>query len=962
MLTERAEDGSRLLRHFAAIQRGASITLIVLGVVVITGWLLDLPAITMLHAGLSSTKFNTALGFILAGSALYGLGPTARARDWRRARWISIALMALGAVTLLQYPFGIDLGIDNFFFNHPFESIGHPGRMSGFTATSFLLIGVAIWMDAASGRHRDAGRSQFGVVVLFLIGLLGVLGFIYQAPKLLNFIPGFGTISLVASLGILLAAFALALVRPDGSVGGLLVSPRGAGQAARNMLFGQIGFLLLFIAANVALERAGELDKGEAAATRNLAIFSVLLISGWQALRRVDSTEMQLRGSLFEVEAARAGLEGAVAQRTVELAATSLRAEAARAQLESVMASTPALVAAVDRDLRFTVVNESYVAAIQKDQGVTLRPGMHYNEIYARSAEYREHGLAFWHRALAGERFTTVSMIPQQDGSDIIYERAFGPVTDVDGRIVGAVGLLQDITAQHDVAKALEKQRRLLDGIMTHGDAAIFVKDANHRYVIANPRYGRMLGRSPEEIIGRTDAELVNPVLAQLAVQADDIVLRERRPYQREVELDVPGEGHRHFLISKVPFPAEKDGEWHVCGMSLDITARKQAEQALQEAVEQQRITLDSAEVGLWDWDIDSGKLYLDRNWKSILGYNEEDLPATVDTWRKTIHPEDAQAVQKTLSAHLADSSVRYNVVYRARHKDGHWLWVTSRGAVTKRDEDGHPTRMTGIIGDVHKLKQAEAMIQERNHDLETLLHVTSHDLREPLRSIESFSKMTRERYAASLDDTGIDYLDRVIRAAGRMNGLIDDIMRLSKARRAKVTPEPVEAMALIDEVRGRLEQRLHDSGGQISVAPDLPDLVVDRSWATQALFNLVANALKFHAPGEAPAVTISGYDGDGQVGLIVADRGPGVDPEHRERIFELFQRAVGREVEGSGAGLAIVHQVAVRHGGRAWVQPREGGGSEFVITFGRRPATEMSPRAERAAEARPTLMKSLRD
>ena len=71
------------------------------------------------------------------------------------------------------------------------------------------------------------------------------------------------------------------------------------------------------------------------------------------------------------------------------------------------------------------------------------------------------------------------------------------------------------------------------------------------------------------------------------------------------------------------------------------------------------------------------------------------------------------------------------------------------------------------------------------------------------------------------------------------------------------------------------------------------------------------------------------------QVGIVVRDRGPGVPPEHAERIFQLFQRAVGREVEGTGAGLAIVRQVAERHGGRAWVRPREGGGAEFILTFG---------------------------
>jgi PAS domain S-box-containing protein len=932
-----AEAQQRLIRRFAKIQQGASLALILLGAIVIIGWIFDLHVITTLPAGLSTMKFNTALGFVLTGTALYGLGPSATGGDWKRAQWLALPLLLLATVTLLQYPLRADFGIDNLFYRHPFEPVGVPGRMSGFTAIAFLLIGAGLWVEVITGR-RGPGMTQVGSALLFLSGLLGVLGFIYRAPQLLNFIPGFGTISLHASLGILVAALAFALVRPDGAVGGLLVSPSGAGQAARN-LFLQIGGLLLFIAFNVSLEQVGWLDKGEAAATRNLAIFSVMLISGWKTLRRLDGTELKMRGSLLEVEAARANLEGAVALRTAELAAASLRAEASRAQLASVMASTPALVAAVDTEYRFTVVNDAYAAAILKDQGISPAPGMHYDEIYRRDGEYKETGRALWSRALSGERFSTISTIPQPDGSTLVYERDFGPIVDQAGRIVGAVGLLQDITAQRELEIALERQRRLLDGIMTHGDAAIFVKDANHRYVLVNPRYGRMLGRSVDELIGRNDSELLDAARAQLSHETDDFVLRERTPHQREVELEVPGEGTRHFLISKVPIPSDRDGEWLVCGMSLDITARKEAEAALEEAAHHLRITLDSAEVGLWDWDMPTGKLRLDRNWKLILGYGMHELPDSVDTWRATIHPDDAHGVQSQLNAHLASPERPYEVVYRARHKDGRWIWVSSCGAVAERDATGCPVRMTGVIADVHRLKEAENLIQERNRDLETLLHVTSHDLREPLRAIESFSRMTRERYAESLDQSGRDYLDRVIRAAGRMNGLIDDIMRLSKARRAKVTLEPVDTASLIDEVLGRLEQRIQETGGSIRVAGDLPPLVIDRSWVTQAVYNLVANGLKFSSPGVPPEITISGYHENGQAGLMVADRGPGVDEEHRERIFELFQRAVGRDIEGSGAGLAIVQQVAARHEGRAWVQPREGGGSEFVITFGHQPS-----------------------
>ena len=249
--------------------------------------------------------------------------------------------------------------------------------------------------------------------------------------------------------------------------------------------------------------------------------------------------------------------------------------------------------------------------------------------------------------------------------------------------------------------------------------------------------------------------------------------------------------------------------------------------------------------------------------------------------------------------------------------------------------------RITGVLGsarDISKIKWAEDEVSMVNRDLETLLHVTSHDLREPLRAIENFSRMVNDRYADQLDEKGQDFLRRVVLGSERMTELIDDITALARAQRMEPPTEEVEGELIVREALQRLESRIKETEAQVQVAKDLPRLRADKTWATEAVYNLVANALKFTREGVAPEVEIAPYQpAEGEpagVGIVVLDRGPGVEPEHAERIFELFQRAVGREVEGTGAGLAIVRQVARRHGGRAWHRPREGGGSEFIITF----------------------------
>ena len=260
-------------------------------------------------------------------------------------------------------------------------------------------------------------------------------------------------------------------------------------------------------------------------------------------------------------------------------------------------------------------------------------------------------------------------------------------------------------------------------------------------------------------------------------------------------------------------------------------------------------------------------------------------------------------------------------------------------------DADGNVNGTQLIFWDITDQVQAEehrAMAQEevelKNRDLTTLLYVISHDLKEPVRAIQSFSMLIKERAAESLDERSSDFLERVIGASDRMQQLLDDVLLLSRAQRSIEPTDEIHLAEVARDVLIQLQGRIEETEAQITVSPDLPVIRGDRRWLTQALQNLVANALKFSLPGSPPEIEIAPYslsedESASSTAIAVLDRGPGIDPDHSERIFELFQRAVSRRVEGTGAGLAIVRQVAERHGGRAFVEAREGGGSTFVMT-----------------------------
>lgn len=235
--------------------------------------------------------------------------------------------------------------------------------------------------------------------------------------------------------------------------------------------------------------------------------------------------------------------------------------------------------------------------------------------------------------------------------------------------------------------------------------------------------------------------------------------------------------------------------------------------------------------------------------------------------------------------------------------------------------------------------KAAQEELELRNRDLTSLLYVISHDLKEPVRAIQSFSMLIQKEVEEELNERTRGFLKRVIDASARMQALLDDVLLLSRAQRTIDASEQVDLAEVVYSVLQILAARIEETQATVTVHKPLPAIRGDRRWLIQAVQNLVANALKFTLPDQAPEIEIasaaSAELANARAGIVIRDRGPGVDPAHAERIFDLFQRAVGRSVEGTGAGLAIVRGVAERHGGKCRVLPRAGGGSEFILTFG---------------------------
>ena len=233
------------------------------------------------------------------------------------------------------------------------------------------------------------------------------------------------------------------------------------------------------------------------------------------------------------------------------------------------------------------------------------------------------------------------------------------------------------------------------------------------------------------------------------------------------------------------------------------------------------------------------------------------------------------------------------------------------------------------------------ADLDRSNRDLQDFAYIASHDLQEPLRKIVAFSDRLHRLLGPTLDPIADDYLARMQNAAERMQGLINDLLTLSRISTRGLQLTPVDlAKVIYDEVLVDLETALEESHGQIEVG-ELPHLIADPLQMRQLMQNLISNGLKFRRPDVAPQVRVKGEQiEDGTTGalvyrIVVQDNGIGFDNKYLDRIFQPFQRLHGRQqYAGTGMGLAICRKITERHGGSITAHGEVGHAATFVVTL----------------------------
>ena len=369
-----------------------------------------------------------------------------------------------------------------------------------------------------------------------------------------------------------------------------------------------------------------------------------------------------------------------------------------------------------------------------------------------------------------------------------------------------------------------------------------------------------------------------------------------------------------------------------------DRTAELQAiNRQLQDSEQRFRATFEQAAVGIAHVSAEGRWLRVNKRLCELVGYSSAELLEL--TFSDITHAEDRKADWDKAQALLRGEITTYSMEKRYFHKNGAIIWVNLTASLV-RHPDGSPNYFISVIEDIRERKQAEEVLLRQskeltrsNVELQQFAYITSHDLREPLRGVVSFSELLRLRYQGQLDADADQYISYLVEAATRMDHLIGDLLRYSRLAADETAVR--RSVPLTDVVQTALKNlviAVKESGAEIVCEP-LPVVVADERSNWSSCFKTSSAMRSSTGRSRPPLIRVRAEQWNGEWVITVEDNGIGIHASDQEWIFGFFKR-LSRHTMGTGMGLAICKKIVEKHGGRIWVQSEPGAGASFYVSL----------------------------
>ncbi|WP_318556663.1 PAS domain S-box protein [Geobacter anodireducens] len=608
----------------------------------------------------------------------------------------------------------------------------------------------------------------------------------------------------------------------------------------------------------------------------------------------------------------------------------------------------------IDLDILTTIVECMPAAAVLiEDERVFCNRGTEVLTGYRRD---ELPSLEVWFRTLFGSEHERARVLFDADRAAGFPAVRREIITRKDGsrRLVEVAGsacgqvicYLHDITDLMDVRLQLQEYAERYRIMKSTSMDGFWVVDLHGSIVEVNDACCRILGYSREEL---------------LAMSIHDIDATESVEETQEHIRNIIEQGSERFEVRH----RRKDGAVIDVEVSTtfqpasrcfhafirDISERRQTEEALRKSEERFRLAMEATSDGIWDWNIASDSGYFSPSYYRILGYEPEDFPPSAQAWIELLHPEDRERAIRINMDCFEGRTQYFQAEFRMKAKDGSWRWILGRGSAVNRDGRGKALRLIGTHQDITDRKQTEETIGKLNRELdrrvmertaqleeaireqEAFSYSVSHDLRAPLRHINSYSTLVIEDYDDQIPVEARYYLERICTASGKMGQLIDDLLELSRVGRVDLRKDTVNLSRKAAAVASMLQEAEPYRAVDWVIAGDLT-AQADRTLIRQVLLNLMGNALKYTARTPRARIEVGSTAADGETIFFVRDNGAGFDMAYGNKLFRPFQRLHGGEFPGTGIGLATVQRIIKRHGGRVWAEGEVNGGATFYFTL----------------------------
>ena len=267
---------------------------------------------------------------------------------------------------------------------------------------------------------------------------------------------------------------------------------------------------------------------------------------------------------------------------------------------------------------------------------------------------------------------------------------------------------------------AIKENERRLQAILDNSATNISLKSVLGKYTLVNQQFKKDFNLEEENVLGKTDYDLFPREMARELNQYDHQIIKTGQPKSFEEKYPQKNGIHTYITV-KFPLFTQDQKIYAIGAVSTDITQRKKLEEELQKSEERYSLALSGTNDGLWDWDIKNNYLFLSARWKSMLGYEEEEIPNTIDAWENQLHPDDREKTLAIIQEYFDKKVPVYAIEFRMRHKDGSYRWMLDRG-MALWDEAGKPYRMIGYQTDLTDRKRLEAELRKSHQRLFSIL------------------------------------------------------------------------------------------------------------------------------------------------------------------------------------------------------------------------------------------------